>query len=148
MTGPTRVEAAATQAGVDDAGTPGLWIILLAVLGPPTWWSVHFLLSYVLVAFACTTGWGAARPALTIVSALALALTVWSGVTARRRWHVARAIDRPTDDSWDARMGERTARVSFLMVVGLALSIVFSIGIVYEVLAVWLVPLCQAGVTR
>ncbi len=147
MTTGTGVERAAAQAGVDDAGTPGLWTILLAVLGPPTWWSVHFLLSYVLVTFACTTGWAGARPALTAISAVALALTVWSGATARRRWHHSRDVDRPTDDAWDARMGERTARVSFLMVVGIALAIVFSIGIVYEVLAVWLVPLCEPGVT-
>ena len=45
MTTGTGVERAAAQAGVDAAGTPGLWTILLAVLGPPTWWAVHFLLS-------------------------------------------------------------------------------------------------------
>lgn len=146
MTARTGIERADAQAGTDDAGTPGLWPLLVALLGPPTWWSLHFLASYAYLAYACNAPSGVARPVLTAISVVALALTVASGLLARRQWHVAREVDRPEDDAWDARMGERTARVSFLMVVGLIGAIVFSIGIVYEVIAVWLVPLCEPGV--
>ena len=59
---------------------------------------------------------------------------------------MAREVDRPTDDTWDARMGERSARVSFLMVVGLTLALVASIGVVFEAMTIFLAPLCEPGV--
>lgn len=143
----TPIERADAQAGTrDDAATPGLWTLLFAMLGAAVAWSLHLLASYVLLAAGCTGAWAGTRPALVAVSVVALAVSVWSGVVAWRRWRVARAVDRPTDDAWDARMGERTARVSFLMVVGLALAIVFALGIVYEALTVFLAPLCEPGI--
>ena len=142
----TPIERASAQAGTrDDAGTPGRWTLLFALLGGAVAWSLHLLGSYVLLAYGCTSEWGATRTALLVLSVAALAVTAWSGLVARRRWIVARDLDRPSDDAWDARMGERTARVSFLMVVGLVLAIVFGLGIFYEALTVWLAPLCEAG---
>jgi hypothetical protein len=143
----TPIERAEAQAGTrDDAGTPALHTLLFALLGGPTAWSVHLLGSYTLLAYACSSGWTGVRPALVAIALLALAVTAWSGLVARRHWRVARAIDRPEDDAWDARMGERTARVSFLMVTGLVLSLIFAIGIVYEGITIFLAPLCSAGV--
>jgi hypothetical protein len=54
----------------------------------------------------------------------------------------ARAVDRPTDDRWDARMGERTARVSFLMVMGLVMAALFALGIAYQAAPVLLAQTC------
>jgi hypothetical protein len=143
----TRIERADAQAGIrDDAGTPTLSVLLFALLGGATAWSVHLLASYTLLAYACSSRWGGLRPALVAIALVALAVTAWSGVIARRRWLVARAIDRPEDDSWDARMGERTARASFLMVTGLVLSVIFALGILYEGVVIFLAPLCPAGV--
>lgn len=143
----TAIERADAQAGTrDDAGTPGRWTLLYALLGGATAWSLHLLASYALLAWGCTARWAGTRPALLGVSLLALALTAGSGVVARRHWLVARDLDRPKDDTWDARMGERTARVSFVMVVGLALAVLFALGIVYEALTIYLAPLCEAGV--
>jgi hypothetical protein len=143
----TPIERADAQAGTrDDAGTPALSTLLFALLGGATAWSLHLLASYTLLAYACSSGWGGVRTALVAISLLALGMTAWSGVVARRRWRVARAIDRPEDDAWDARMGEGTARVSFLMVTGLALSLIFALGIVYEAVTIFLAPLCAAGV--
>jgi hypothetical protein len=141
------IERATAQAGTqDDAATPGRWTLLWALLGGAVVWSVHLLGTYVLLAYACTTDWhDGARTVLAVVSAVAVALTASSGWVAWRRWHVAREVDRPDDDAWDARMGERTARVSFLMVVGLVSAVVFGIGIVYEAVTIWFVPLCEAG---
>ena len=140
------IERAGAQAGTDDAGGTKLATLLWALLGGAIVWTVHLLATYTLVAYACTTGWrDGAREALLAISVAALALCAYSGITARRRWHVSRAVDRPEDDAWDARMGERTARVSFLMVTGLILAILFSIAIVYEALTLYLVPLCEPG---
>ena len=151
MTPRTALERAEAQAGTarragDDAATPRPRTLLFALLGSAIAWSLHLLASYVLLAAGCTGRWAGTRPALVAVSVVALALCAWSGLVAWRRWRAARRVDRPTDDAWDARMGERTARVSFLMVVGLALAIVFGLGVVYEALTVFLAPLCEAGV--
>lgn len=143
----TPIERADAQAGTaDDAGTPPLYTLLFALLGGATAWSLHLLASYTLLAYACSSGRGGVRPALVAIALLALAVTAWSGLAARRHWRVARVIDRPVDDAWDARMGERTARVSFLMVTGLVLSLIFGLGILYEVITIFLAPLCPAGV--
>ena len=149
--GRTTLERAEAQAGTvrragDDAATPRPRTLLFALLGAAVAWSLHLLASYVLVAAGCTGRWGGTRPALVAVSLAALALCAASGLVALRGWRAARAVDRPTDDAWDARMGERTARVSFVMVVGLALALVFALGVVYEALTVFLAPLCEAGV--
>lgn len=142
----TPIERAHAQASTrDDAGTPTLRVLLFALLGGATAWSLHLLASYMVLAYGCSTRWSGLRPALVTIGLLALAVTAWSGVVARRRWRVARAIDRSEDDAWDARMGERTARVSFLMVTGLVLSLIFALGIVYEGIIIFLAPLCPAG---
>ena len=143
----TPIERASAQAGTrDDAATPDTRTLLFALLGGAVAWSIHLLASYTLLAYGCTSGWAGTRPALVAISVAALAVTIWSGWVARRRWLAAREVDQPTDDAWDARMGERTARVSFLMVVGLVLAVVFSIGIVYEAMTIFLAPLCEPGV--
>jgi hypothetical protein len=143
----TPIERADAQAGTaDDAGTPPLHILLFALLGGATAWSLHLLASYTLLAYTCSSGRSGVRPALVAITLLALAVTVWSGLVARRRWRAARVLDRPEDNTWDARMGERTARVSFLMVTGLVLSLIFALGILYGGITIFLAPLCPAGV--
>lgn len=144
--GQRNVERAGAQAGTDDAGSAKLTTLLWALLGGAVVWTAHLLVTYALVAYACTTVWrDGVRETLLAISVVALALCAWSGLTASRRWRLSRAVDRPTDDAWDARMGERTARVSFLMVTGLILTILFSIAIFYEALTLYLVPLCAPG---
>ena len=142
---PGAMERAAAQAGTDAPATPGLPSLLAALLGGAGAWTVHLLASYTLVAYACASGWGGARLAIALLTALALAGAVGSGLLARRLWVRARATDRPTDDTWDSRMGDRTARVSFLMVVGLVLAVLFGIGIAYAGFPLLLVPLCAAA---
>jgi hypothetical protein len=142
----TPIERADAQTGTaDDAGTPPLHILLFGLLGGATAWSLHLLASYTVLAYACSSGSSGVRPALIAIALLAFAVTAWSGVVARRCWRLARAVDRPVDDAWDARMGERTARVSFLMVTGLVLSLIFALGILYAGIAIFLAPLCPAG---
>ncbi|MGH7638533.1 MAG: hypothetical protein ACREOK_12870 [Gemmatimonadaceae bacterium] len=147
----TGIERAEAQGGtLDDAGSPRPAVLLVALLGGAAAWTFHLLGSYVLIAWACSSGVNetAARVALAGVSAVALIAAGVVAFIARRRWRIAREIDRPLDDAWDARMGERTARASFLLVVGLVLAGVFAVGILYEGITVFLAPLCEPGVAR
>jgi len=133
---------AATRPGTDDAGTPSRGALLVALLGGPAAWTTHLLAANALVGYACSESWGGVRVALVVLTVVALAGAVASGLLSRRLWMRARAVDRPTDDRWDARMGERTARVSFLMVMGLVMAALFALGIAYQAAPVLLAQTC------
>lgn len=130
----------------DDAGTPSLPVLLFALLGAPVVWMLHLLLSYAAVAIDCATPWRGARIVIAVITVIAIGLSLGSGWLARRVWLRARAIDRPVDDAWDARMGERTARISFLMVAGLAMSLLFALAIVYAAIPLLFVATCALKV--
>lgn len=138
--------AAMTTNIPDDAGTPSLPVLLFALLGAPVAWTLHLLFSYAAVAIDCATPWRGARVVVTLVTVIAVGASLGSGWLARRVWLRARAIDRPIDDAWDARMGERTARVSFLMVTGLAMSLLFALAIVYAAIPLLFVATCALEV--
>ena len=129
----------------DDAGTPSRTALLVALLGAPVAWTVHLLAAYVLVALDCATRWDGGRVAIAALTLVALLGAGASGLLARRLWVRARTADRPTDDAWDARMGDRTSRVAFLMVVGLVMAVLFAIAIAYQAAPVLLVPVCSAA---
>lgn len=137
-----RADRAALQAGTDDAATPSLPALLFALLGGAVAWTVHLLAAYTLVTVDCSTEWNGGRLTVGVLTLVSLAVTAAAGLLARRLWLRARAVDRPVDDAWDARMGERTARVSFLAVVGLVLAILFAVAIVYEAMPLLMVPVC------
>ena len=122
----------------DNAATPSTPLLLIALLGAPTAWTLHLFVSYVAVAADCGSRWSGSRTVVVTATVAAAA----SGLLAWRLWLRSRAVDRPTDDTWDSRMGERTARISFLMVTGLVLSILFGIAIVYEGLPVFFLATC------
>lgn len=132
-----------THPASDDAATPSRTALLVALLGAPVAWTVHLFVAYVLVALDCSTAWDGGRGAIAVLTLVALAGAIASGLLARRLWLRARAVDRPTDDAWDARMGERTSRVGFLMVVGLATAVLFAIAIAFQAAPVLLVPVCS-----
>jgi len=139
---------ASDASDASDAGVVSLPVLLWTLLGSALAWSLHLGVSYALLAYACTTGWQqGARLALGLVSVLALVCIAWSAWVARRRWHVARVLDQPVDDVWNARMGERSSRTSFLMVTGLFLSLLFAIGVVYSAITLYALPLCAAGLS-
>ena len=130
----------------DDAGTPSLPVLLFALLGAPVTWMLHLFFVYAAVAIDCATPWRGARVVVTLITVVAIGLSLGSGWLARRVWVRARAIDRPMDDAWDARMGERTARVSFLMVAGLAMSLLFALAIVFAAVPLLFVATCALKV--
>lgn len=136
-------DRAAVQAGTDDAATPSLPALLVALLGGAVAWTAHLLVAYAMVALDCSTAWDGGRTGIAVLTVVTLAATVASGLLARRLWLRARAADTPSDDAWDARMGDRTSRVSFLMVVGLVSAVLFGIAIVYEAMPLLFVPVCS-----
>lgn len=119
----------------------------IALLGSPVTWIVHFLGTYFIVALWCAAGWGGMGVAITVFTLVALAGSVASGVLAFRLWRRGQAAlvedAEPGDpQSWDARMGERGARMSFLAVLALFMAIVFTLLIVLEGLPVLLPQAC------
>ncbi|MDF1504875.1 hypothetical protein [Roseisolibacter sp. H3M3-2] len=129
---------------VAAAPVPSRWTLLAAVLGAPVAWAAHLLVTYAVVAYACTSDrFAGARAGLLIVSALFAALALGAGAVARRCWRGARAGDAPLHDRLDAR----TAHVAMLAVVGMAGALLFGLGIVYEAATIWFAPLCEPGGT-
>ncbi|MGZ8377345.1 MAG: hypothetical protein ACXWZS_05610 [Gemmatirosa sp.] len=132
-----------TAPAADDAGTPSRTALLVALLGAPTAWTAHLLVAYAIVALDCSTAWDGGRGAVAALTLVALLAAAASGLLARRLWVRARTADRPGDDTWDARMGDRTSRVAFFMVVGLVTAVLFGIAIAYQAAPVLLVPVCS-----
>lgn len=135
------------QAGGSDlrpeVGRP----MVLALLGGPVAWIVHFLGTYFIVALWCAARWGGIRVAIAAFTAVMLAVAVAAGALALRLWR--RGQDALVSDaepgepeSWDARMGERGARMSFLAVVALFMAALFSLLIVLEGLPGLLTQAC------
>ena len=137
-----------TDNALDDAGTPRTAVVLWALLGSALVWAFHLLASDIVIAWTCTTGrLDATRPLLFVVSIAALIGVLSSGWLALKHWRIAREADRPEEDSWDSRMGERTSRVSFLMVSGLFLAVLFAIAVLYETSTIAVAPMCEPGVS-
>ena len=100
---------------VTEAASRGA--ILFALFGSPVAWTLHLLGSYLIVSVWCATRWNG-MPVAVAVFTLACALTAAaSGVVALRGWRRSRATLRSDrepgePEGWDARMGERGARIT------------------------------------
>lgn len=128
---------------------PGTRSLLVASLGAPVAWVVHFNGVYLAVSMWCSAGWPGARAAVVALTAICAAASVGAGLLALRLWRRAREglrVDLEPGDpgAWDARMGERGARSVFLLVTAMFLAVVFTLGIVLEGIPPLFVPLCPA----
>lgn len=123
--------------------------IVLALLGSPIAWVVHFLGTYLVVALWCAARWPGVRVAIVLFTALALIPSIAAGVLAFRLWrHGQAALLQDAEpggpEAWDARMGERGARMSFLAVVSLFMAAVFTLLIFLEGLPALFTQACPA----
>lgn len=121
----------------------------LALLGSPVTWIVHFLGTYFIVALWCAATWPGLRIAVTLFTIVALAVSVATGVLAFRLWRRGQSAlledaEPGAPEPWDARMGERGARMSFLAVVALFMATVFTLLILLEGLPALLTQACPA----
>lgn len=128
---------------------PAARALLLAVLGSPVAWAVHFNGAYLAVSMWCSAGWSGARVAVVVLTLICAAGAAAAGLLAFKLWRRAREglrVDMEPGDpgAWDARMGERGARSVFLLVTAMFLSVIFTLGIVLEGLPPLFLPLCPA----
>lgn len=135
------------KATASDATGP----ILLALLGAPAAWTVHLLASYVVVTFACATSWGGAGVTIGILTAAGVAASVGAGALALKQWRRGQAAlasdaEPGEPESWDARMGERGARGSFLAVIALFMAGLFGFLIMLQGLPPVFTPACPATI--
>lgn len=148
MTMPTSGPAGSRHAQY-QAYQPGTRALILAVLGTPVAWALHFNGVYLIIAMWCSASWPGARTAIVAFTLLCAAASAACGLLALRLWRRAREglrMDAEPGDprEWDARMGERGARSVFLLVVAMFLAVVFTLGIVLEGLPPLFAPLCPA----
>ena len=114
-----------------DTNARALWVQLLA---GPILWSVHFLVSYMLVEAACQAGWNFTMLGMNglsflviVLTALAVLGTALFAVKSYRGWrtiHAGRLRDQVREGS-----GWFEGPVDFMYFSGLLLSVLFAIVI-------------------
>ena len=124
--------------------------LLLALVGAPLAWVVHLAASYITIALWCANRWAGGAIALLVLTALGVLAAVATGALAWRLWRegqaaLARDAEPGAPGSWDARLGERGARISFLALLALFMAAMFGYLIVLEGLPSLFAPLCHAG---
>ena len=132
--------------------SPSRFRMIVAVVGSPIAWTLHLMGSYILVTVWCSLGWGGLSLAIGVVTVACAALAIWSGAVAlglRREGQAMLERDREpgTASGWEARMGERGARISFLAVMSIGSALLFTFLILLQGLPPLFTPPCWAGIT-
>ena len=106
-----------------------LWTALLA---PPIVWAVQFEICYALVPFRC---YGGTRAPLYAFTTVALLLTIAAGFLALINW---RTVDRV----WPNESTRPGSHIAFMSVLGLMSSLLFSLILIAEIIAVAVLHPC------
>ncbi len=114
-----------------------LSVLLFVLLGAPIAWTLHFLVSYFLVALFCTMAWEGAGIAIGVVTVVFAIPSAASGVVAYRTWRARRE-----SPSWDAALAEPGGWTAFWLVMGMLGAVLFTALIVLEVIPPLFVPTC------
>ncbi len=116
--------------------------LFVAVFGAAIAWSLHLLVSYLLIAVFCNTGWPGLRAALVAATLLSAAGAAVSGVVAYRAWR--RWVD---GQAWDAALHDPRGRATgFLLVMGMVAAGLFLLSILLGGVPPFLLPGCGPGV--
>ena len=131
--------------------SPSRFRMIVAVAGSPLAWTLHLMASYVGVTLWCSLGWGGLGAAVGVITLACAALAIASGAIAFGIWREGRALrerdsEPGTSGSWEARMGERGARFSFLAVMSIGEAALFTFLIVLQGLPLLFTPPCWAGI--
>lgn len=108
-----------------------------ALIGGPLAWTLHLGLSYLVVALACTTGWGGATATVAVLTVALAIVAGATGLLALRRW---RDVQRAP--SWEHALNEAGGQEGLLFLVGIMLSALFVLLIVLNGVSPFLVPVC------
>lgn len=117
----------------------GVATLLFVLLGPALAWTLHFLVIYFLVALYCTTG----RRDVTVE--ILIATGVFAVVSAAAGWLGVRVWRRESDQGWAEAVTGEAGWSSFLLIMGVLSSVLFTLLIVLEGLPPLFVPACAAG---
>jgi hypothetical protein len=109
-------------------------------LTAPLAWTLHFLLSYLLISVGCSRGWQSGmRPTLLLLALLFAGISLWPLLRAwRLRTHVSSL-------EWLATHEEESRTTHFMLGLGVALTAVFALAILLGGLGTLLVPICASG---
>jgi hypothetical protein len=115
-----------------ETNSRGVWIQLLA---GPVLWSVHFLLSYLVVEAACQAGWNPGILGMNGLSLIVVGFTVLAvigtllfALQSYRGWR-AKHTDRNLRDQFRESRGWFEGPIDFMYFCGLLLSVLFAIVI-------------------
>lgn len=107
--------------------------LLYAVLGPPVIWGLHLAVCYFLVTLDCITAWDGGGWSVGLATALAAAGAAGAGWVAWRTWRgLGGGPLGPDEREWSR----------FLMVLGMAASVLFTLVILATGVAPLFVDLC------
>jgi len=116
--------------------------LFFAVFGAAIAWSLHLLVSYLIIAVFCNTGWPGLRAALVAATLLSAAGAAASGIVAYRTWRAH--VD---GQAWDAALHDPHGRATgFLLVMGMVAAGLFLLIILLGGLPPFLLPGCGPGV--
>jgi hypothetical protein len=123
--------------------------LAVAMLGPGVAWTVHLLVGYLIVSAWCANRWHGVTTAHLVLTALCIAATVACAILARGLWrrgqeHLDTDREPGTPEGWDARMGERGARITFLALMALFMALLFGFLIVLQGTPPFFTPMCPA----
>ncbi|MBV8755207.1 MAG: hypothetical protein JO328_20335 [Hyphomicrobiales bacterium] len=124
----------------------GLWILLAALFAVPTIWGLRLVLNFALASYFCFPGTvrhyalpGWTWPTLLGVDLVALAVAVLAALASWRNWQRTRD-EAAASDAPVIELGE--GRTRFLALWGLMTGVGFAVAIGFDLLALWIVPVC------
>src|SRR5690606_2864075 len=128
--------------GIGGEPPVGRGRLFVAVFGGAIAWSLHLLVSYLIIAVFCNARWPGLRTALVAATLLSAAGAAASGAVAYRAWR-----RRVNGQAWDAALSDPHGRATgFLLVMGMVAAGLFLLIILLGGLPPFLLPGCGPGV--
>lgn len=119
----------------------GLATLLFVLLGPPLAWTLHFLVSYFIVALFCTSGWSGVGMAVGVTTVLLTPVSAAAGVLAYRIWR------QREYRGWRSSVAEPGGWARFFLIMGMLGAVMFTGLIVLEAIPPLFVPPCSEVVS-
>ncbi|MGH7076932.1 MAG: hypothetical protein ACREFU_02420 [Acetobacteraceae bacterium] len=127
----------------------GLPLLLFGVFGGAAAFAVQLMLNFALASYSCyprlaprtalVPGWGGIWSWLLGINLGAIAIALIAAAIAWRNWHATRT-EHPGGAAHLIEVGE--GRTRFLGLVGVVFSLAFAIGVIFDLIALIIVPQC------
>ena len=123
-----------------------LLVLLAALFAVPTIWGLRLVLNFALASYFCFPGTvrqytlpGWTWPTLLGIDALAIAVALLAAAASWRNWQLTRD-EAAASGAPLMELGE--GRTRFLALWGLMTGIGFAVAIAFDLVALWIVPVC------